>query len=99
MGEPGAEDEGDLGGDEGTADLGDGLPPMEGVSEDKDSKLLTEDVLNSMKFFNEYMLNITPKDKVVNNRVNVIDKSFLINEEMDSIIKDLENKTKKEILN
>ena len=99
MGEPGAEDEGDLGGDEGTADLGDGLPPMEGVSEDKDSKLLTEDVLNSMKFFNKYMLNITPKDKIVNNRVNVIDKSFLINEEMDSIIKDLENKTKKEILN
>jgi hypothetical protein len=97
MGEPGAEDDGDLGGEEGESDLGEGLPPMEGVSNDKNNNLLTEDVLNSMKFFNKYMSNITQRDEPVNNRVNIVDKSLLINEEIDSIIKDLENKGEKKV--
>lgn len=99
MGEPGSEDMGDLGGEEGSADLssmGDGIDgggtKMENIHKVGNRNIITESAINNMRYFNEYISRIDESKKKENNKqISIIDKSFLINENIDSTVKGLEN--------
>ena len=91
LGEPGAETEGDIGGDEGTQGLedmgGGGQPLMESVMRHRQYLKENKRLHN---YFAEYQNLILKKNNPLNERVGLLDKAFLINEEMDSTIKALE---------
>lgn len=97
MGEPGADDTGDVGGDMGSMDLGGGAPdtggaPTENIHQTNGREVITEDSdnLGKMLFYNAYLKKLHKTDEGKNARVDVLDKSFMVNEEIDSIIKELE---------
>ena len=84
MGEPGAEDEGDISGAEGgenLADMGDGSAPL-------------QESQRTLPFFEKYRREFYT-DETPTTRVPVIDKALLINEEINDIISDIEKLEKK----
>lgn len=98
LGEPGSDGMGDLGGEEGSTDLenmgGDNPNPTESIHKPNGRELLSEDRLKSMNlfYFNQYINRIDEKKRNENKkRVSILDKSFVINEDINSIVKGLEN--------
>lgn len=105
LGAPGMEGEGDISGEEGvepTEEMGleNGGPeqpevpeqPMESKIKDV-NKLLTEQQNKVDALFSEYIKKVDKKEKNKNNesldRVDIYDKSLLINDEFDSMIKSI----------
>jgi len=105
LGAPGMESEGDISGEEGvepTEEMGleNGGPeqpeapeqPMESKIKDV-NKLLTEQQNRVDALFSEYIKKVDKKEKNKNNesldRVDIYDKSLLINDEFDSMIKSI----------
>lgn len=78
LGEPGSEEEGDIGGDVGTEN-------MEDMGGDEGSPVLTESKAKSI--FSE---DLDKKYEALGKRVEIFDKGFFINEELDSAIKNME---------
>lgn len=86
LGEPGAEAEGTLGGEEGATDLENAGGLLEYVN--KRPNLLTENRrLN--RYFEEYK-NLIEKKEQKNARPSLIDKAFLINEEFNATLKGID---------
>lgn len=78
LGEPGADDMGSIGGDEGSAPLGDESAPAAPLAE------------ALMPFFSKYINKLKGASEIKNERVAILDKSFIINEELNNAIKGLE---------
>lgn len=78
LGEPGADDIGSIGGDEGSAPLGDESAPAAPLAE------------ALMPFFSKYINKLKSVSEIKNERVAILDKSFIINEELNNAIKGLE---------
>ena len=86
LGEPGADDMGSIGGDEGSMPLGGEGAPEGGAAP------LAEAV---MPYFSKYIERLKGDSEVKNERVAIIDKSFIINEDLNNAIKGLELLEKK----
>lgn len=94
LGEPGADDMGDIGGEPSSADMGDAPDIDEGLvpeSIKKNKPLLVEG-----KILNEYLNDIKRKKKRKENVIelktpDIYDKNFFINEEMNNLISELNN--------
>lgn len=88
LGEPGSDDTSDIGGTEGAEDLDNmgGQQLME-AKQQSAAKLASA--------IDRYLQRLRSQDETVHNRVNIADKSFLINEELNSAIKNLNNIVKK----
>ena len=84
LGEPGADTTGDIGGTEGSVPLGggdaEGAPLMEAKMPNLDA------YLNRLRGI---------KNETTHERVPIYEKTFLINEELDMTIKDLDEMSKK----
>jgi hypothetical protein len=85
LGEPGAEPEGDIGGEEGSADL-----QSMGGDESGGGQPLNERSQRFLTLLNEYSALINKDDSDKKN-IDIYDKGFLINESLDSAIKSLGN--------
>lgn len=83
LGEPGADDMGSIGGDEGSAPLGGESAPAAPLAE------------ALMPFFSKYINKLKGVSEIKNERVAILDKSFIINEELNNAIKGLESIEKK----
>ena len=86
LGEPGADTEGDIGGEEGDIDLGSMGGGEEGPSP------LQEKI---SPVFDEYLNKISSFRNISNSRVKILNKNFLVNEELNSIIGELEQVSKR----
>lgn len=80
LGEPGADDMGDIGGEESSTDLSDmgsegGPAPLSEAKVDP---------------FQEYFKSFKSVQEIKNNRVDILDKNFLINENLNETINELE---------
>lgn len=88
-GEPGADDMGDIGGDEGSADLGSmGGDTMENVHDISNRDVLLE----RLKTFTAYVKLLRERNEEEHMPTKIYDKTLLINENIDTTIKGLENK-------
>jgi hypothetical protein len=91
LGEPGADTSGDIGGETGEANLGDlggGEAPAGGAPE----PLAESRVSDSYSAYIERLKKQT--NEITNERVKLLDKNFIINEELNSAIKSLEEMSK-----
>ena len=70
----------------GSPEGGPGAPPMESYRSEK--PLITEGDIN--KLLDNYLKKVSKNNKVVNERVDIIDKAFIINEEINEMIKNLD---------
>lgn len=96
LGEPGADEMGDIGGEEGSADLS-------GMGGDNSGAQPLSEKIVTGKAFEDYMNSLSKQAETKNQKAKIFDKGFLINEELDSTIKDLESlmaeNSKKEKIN
>jgi hypothetical protein len=106
LGEPGGESEGEIGGEAGETDMGNASAADEGMPMEtrKNSKKPvlneTKKVVKKLPFFELYNKNVLNKkddDEIKIERVELGNKDFLINEELNSVFDSLENSYKKEI--
>lgn len=100
LGEPGSDDMGDIGGDEDSADLSTmggndtsgGAPLNENIVQ-----TLNEDCLNRLNtlrtkgFYQEYLAKLGALDETAHTHVAITDKTLMINETIDSTIKELDD--------
>ena len=100
LGEPGSDETTDIGGDEGSADLssmggddaGESTPLNESVI-----RTVNEDCLNRIKalpskdFYKEYLKKLGALDETAHTHVAITDKGLMINETIDSTIKELDD--------
>lgn len=77
LGEPGTDNMGDIGGEEQSTELN---------NMNDNSPVLSE---NNTKLFTKYLNSIKNKDENINKRVEILNKNFLINEELNATINDL----------
>ena len=90
LGEPGSDTEGDLGGDEGGADLG-GMDANAPAPLSEARKLLSEESLNAIsknQYYKAYLKDVVDENERTG--IPILDKNLRINEEIETLLKGLE---------
>jgi len=96
LGEPGEDTEGDLGGDEGGADLGgmdaEAPGPLNEVAGFKPMSTITESIRNAVakgQFYNAYVKGMLKEEEDIPEPIPILDKNLRINEQIESILKSI----------
>ena len=100
LGEPNSDEMGNISGEEEMSDLNniennENNMSMESIHNLNGRKILTENQVGKQMFFDAYLKMI--KKEPVTERVNIIDKAFIINETLNNTIDDLEHNMNKNI--